>query len=157
MVAWLPPAAFVATWVFALLGWSAPGAEGSTPFDENALRWMLFLGMGWNILGGFVAHTIFARQTAESIGWETNGFQYEVAFASLGIGLAGIFAAFSDSSSAWIVASLAGGIFLLLAGVNHVREIIRDRNYAPGNTAILISDFGVPISLLALLFATNAI
>jgi hypothetical protein len=41
--------------------------------------------------------------------------------------------------------------------VNHVREIIRDRNYAPGNTAILISDFGVPVSLVALLLATNAI
>jgi predicted membrane channel-forming protein YqfA (hemolysin III family) len=157
VIAWVPPALFLVSWVAAVLGWAAPGADGSTPFDENALRWMLFLGMGWNILGGAVTHTIFAKDTAKAIGWQTNGFQYEVGFASLGIGLAGIYASNSDDPSAWIVAALAGGIFLFLAGINHVREIIADRNYAPGNTAILISDFGVPISLLLLLFATNAI
>jgi hypothetical protein len=114
------------------------------------------LGMGWSLAGGSVTHTIFARDTAKAIGWETNGFQYEVGFASLGIGLAGIYAANVGDGSAWVVASLAGGIFLLLAGFNHIVEIVRDRNYAPGNTAILISDLGVPISLLALLFATGA-
>ena len=46
MLALLPPLLFVIAWVCALLGWSAPGADGSTPFDEQALRWMLFLGMG---------------------------------------------------------------------------------------------------------------
>lgn len=132
------------------IGLSAPDA------DSNA-GWILFLGMGWSLAGGSVSHTIFARQTAKSIGWETNGFQYEVGYASLGIGLAGIYASTVDESAAWVVASLAGGVFLLLAGINHVVEIIRDRNYAPGNTAILISDFGVPISLLALLIATGAI
>ncbi len=56
-----------------------------------------------------------------------------------------------------MTASIAGGLFLLLAGVNHVREIFRDRNYAPGNTVILISDIGVPVSLLVLLISTGAI
>jgi hypothetical protein len=157
MIAFLPPALFVVAWICALLGWSAPGMEGSSPFDENALRWMLFLGMGWSILGGSISHTVFAKVTAESIGWTTNGFQYEVGFASLGIGLAGIYASSVDDPTAWVVASIAGGLFLLLAGINHVREIFADRNYAPGNTFILISDFGVPASLLALLFSTSAI
>jgi uncharacterized protein involved in response to NO len=157
MLGYLPPLVFVLAWVFALVGFSAPGADSGAPFEEDALRWMLFFGLGWNVLGGFVMHTIFARQTAEDIGWETNGFQYEVGFASLGIGLAGIYAALVDQPEAWVAASIAGSAFLLLAGVNHVREIIKDRNYAPGNTAILLSDFGVPISLLVLLLANNAI
>jgi uncharacterized membrane protein HdeD (DUF308 family) len=58
---------------------------------------------------------------------------------------------------AWVVASIASGLFLLLAGVNHVIEIVRDRNYAPGSTVILVSDFGIPISLLVLLIAAGAI
>lgn len=157
MIALAPPLLLVLAWLFALIGWDAPGADSSTPFDEQALRWMLLLGMGWSILGGAVTHTFFARQTAKAIGWETNGFQYEVGFASLGIGLAGVYASTVDESSAWVVASLAGGIFLLLAGVNHIVEIVRDRNYAPGNTAILLSDLGVPISLLALLIATGSL
>jgi predicted membrane channel-forming protein YqfA (hemolysin III family) len=157
LVAFLPPLFFVLAWVFALIGWSAPGADASTPFDEQALRWILFLAVGWTGVGGSISHTIFARQTAKSIGWETNGFQYEVGFANLALGLAGIYASSQDASSAWIAASLAGGVFLVLAGANHVLEIVRDRNYAPGNTAILLSDFGTPISLLALLIATGAI
>jgi hypothetical protein len=157
MIAYTPPILFVLSWVFALLGMNAPGADAATAFDEQALRWMLFLGMGWNILGGALMHTVFARSTAEAIGWKTNGFQYEVGFASLGIGLAGIYASNLDVPEAWIVASLAGGLFLLLAGFNHIVEIFRDKNYAPGNTAILISDLGVPISLLVLLIATGAV
>ena len=44
-------------------------------FDELAQRWMLFRGAGWRVLGGAIAHTVFARQTARRIGWEANGFQ----------------------------------------------------------------------------------
>jgi predicted membrane channel-forming protein YqfA (hemolysin III family) len=157
MIAYTPPLLFLLSWVFALVGIDAPGTGSATPFDEQALRWMLFLGMGWSILGGALMHTVFARSTAASIGWQTNGFQYEVGFASLGIGLAAIYASNLDVPQAWIAASLAGGLFLLLAGFNHIVEIFREKNYAPGNTAILISDLGVPISLLVLLFATGAI
>jgi predicted membrane channel-forming protein YqfA (hemolysin III family) len=157
MVAFLPPLTFVLSWVFALIGWDAPGTGASTPDDEQALRWILFLALGWTGVGGAISHTIFARQTATSIGWQTGGFQYEVGFANLAVGLGGIYAANQDEPTAWIAAAIAGGAFLALAGVYHVVEIFRDRNFAPGNTAILISDFGIPISLFALLLATNAI
>ena len=157
MGAYLPPFFFVLSWVFALLGSDAPGTDASTAFDENALRWVLFLAVGWTGVGAAVMHTVFAKQTAQSIGWVSNPFQYEVGFANLAVGLAGIYAANQDASQAWVAAALAGGVFLALAGAYHVVEIVRERNYAPGNTAILISDFGIPISLVALLLATNAI
>jgi hypothetical protein len=69
----------------------------------------------------------------------------------------GIYASVVDEPKAWVAASIAGGLFLLLAGLNHVVEIVRDKNYAPGNTAILLSDLGVPASLLALLISTGAV
>jgi hypothetical protein len=71
--------------------------------------------------------------------------------------LAGIYAGSSPGPEAWIAASIAGGVFLLFAGLNHILEIVRDKNYAPGSTAILISDLGVPASLFALLVATGSI
>lgn len=120
MGAYLPPLTFVLAWAFALAGLDAPGTDGSTPFDEHAMRWMLFFGAGWTLVGGAVAHTILARSTAKDIGWESSGFQLEVGFASLGIGLAGIYASIVDDLSAWVVASLAAGVFLLLAGLNHI-------------------------------------
>ena len=152
-----PPATFVVAWVLALLGVPAIGTDSSTPFTELALRWMLFMGAGWSVLGGSIAHTIFARQTARDIGWESNGFQYEVGYASLAMGLAGIYASTVDQSAAWVVSSIASGLFLLIAGINHVVDIVRKRNYAPGQTVILLSDFGIPISLFALLIATGTI
>ena len=157
MTAYLPPLAFVLAWLLALLGVEAIGTDASTPGDEQALRWMLLIGAGTNVAFGSLAHTVFARATAKDIGWETNGFQYEVGFASLAIGLASIYASTVDEASAWITASLAAGLFLLLAAANHIVEILRDRNFAPGNTVILVSDLGVPISLFALLVSTGAL
>jgi hypothetical protein len=157
VLALAPPLAFVLSWVFALIGWNAPGTDSGTPMDEQALRWILYIGMGWTAAVGSLMHTVFARKTAESIGWTTSGFQYEVGFANLAVGLAGIYAGAQDEPGAWIAASIAGGVFLLLAGLNHIVEIIREKNFAPGNTAILISDLGVPISLFCLLISTGAI
>ena len=68
-----------------------------------------------------------------------------------------IYASVVDEPKAWVAASIAGGLFLFLAGLNHIVEIVRDKNYALGNTAILLSDLGVPISLLALLISAGAI
>lgn len=157
MTAFLAPLFFVIAWACALIGWNAPGADATTPFGEQALRWILFLAVGWTGVGASIGHTVFARQTAKSIGWETTGFQYEVGFSNLAIGLGGIYASQQDESAAWIAAAIAGGVFLGLAGVYHVIDILRSRNYAPGNTAILISDFGIPLSLLALLLTSNTI
>ena len=157
MLALAPVITFGLSWLFALIGWDAPGTNSATPDDEQALRWILYLALGWTGAVGSLMHTVFARKTAKSIGWETSGFQYEVGFAGLAFGLAGIYAASQDQPEAWVAASIAGGVFLLLAGVYHIIEIVREKNYAPGNTAILISDFWVPISLFALLLSTNAI
>lgn len=153
----MPPAAFAFAWLLAIAGVTPFGTSSEAPFDEVALRWMLLIGAGCTVAFGVVAHTVLARQTAAGIGWETNGFQYEVGFASLAMGLGAIYASCVDSPDAWVAASIASGVFLLLAGVNHVRTIIKDRNYAPGQTAILISDFGIPISLFVLLISTGAI
>lgn len=157
MLAYAPPAAFLLSWLFAVIGWNAPGTDAATPFAEQALRWILYIALGWTAAVGSLVHTVFARSTAASIGWETNGFQYEVGFANLAVGLAAIYAGSSERPEAWIAASIAGGVFLLFAGLNHIVEIVRDKNYAPGNTAILISDLGVPISLFALLISTGSI
>jgi hypothetical protein len=70
-------------------------------------------------------HTVFARQTAASIGWKTNGFQYEVGFANLAVGLAAIYAGSSAQREAWIAASLAGGVF---PAVRRAQPHRRDRS-----------------------------
>jgi len=38
-----------------------------------------------------------------------------------------------------------------------VVEMVRDRNFAPGNSVIVISDFGIPITLWAMLASVGAL
>jgi len=139
-------------WVLALFHVAPAGAVDADTFADTAMRWLLFLPGGFMFLASFVMHTALAKKTAAMIGWQTNGFQYEIGFVSLGLGLGGIVASLS-SSSAWIPIAIAQGIFLALAGVNHVVEMVRRHNVSPGNTVILIYDFGLPISYLLLLLS----
>lgn len=145
----IPGLTVVLAWVFTLLGWSSVGGEASDTFSDSAMRWMLFLPGGIMFLVSAFMHTVLARRTAAQIGWTTNGFQYEIGFVSLGLGLAGIVAANSDSAAWWPIA-IAQGVFLVLAAVNHVIDMKRSRNMSPGNTLILIYDIGLPVSYLAL-------
>lgn len=143
------PSLLVMAWTFSLLGWVSPGSMAGDSQSVNTLRWMLYF-CSWNFIISSVMHSVFAKTTAASIGWKTNGFQYELAAVSLGLGLTCMYA-YQHSLEAWVAAAIPVIAFLFLAGLNHVKEIIREKNYAPNNTMILIWDFGMPVSLTLLL------
>ena len=150
------PIVLALAWVFALLGWSPIGGQPTDDFADSAMRWMLFLPVGIQfIVSGFM-HTVFAKSTAKGIGWETNGFQYEIGFVCWGLGIAGLLA-MTRGPEAWLVISVPVIVFLVLAGVQHVKQMAVEKNFKPGNSLILLYDFGLPISLIALLFATQTV
>ncbi len=144
------PGMLVAAWVFALSGSTAPGAMASDTAAISDLRWLLYFA-GWVFIFSSIMHSVFAKKMAASIGWKTNGFQYELAGFSLGLGLASFYAAY-HGLEAWVAVSIPIICFLALAGLNHLKEIVKDGNYAPNNTMILIWDFGMPLSLALLLW-----
>lgn len=146
----------VLAWVFGLLGLQAPGQPADASLAVSLLHWMFYLPAGWMFLVSGIMHTVFAKSTAKNIGWKTNGFQYELGFVSLGLGAAGILAAYRGSGS-WLELTIIISAFLVLAGINHIVEMIRKKNFSPGNTIVLIYDFGLPISLWALLFIAKLI
>jgi len=148
----IPALTLALAWILALLNVTAPGAVPSDTTWDSLMRWLLFLPAGCMYLASFVMHTVFAKKTSANIGWQTNGFQYELGFASLGLGVAGIIAG-SSVPAAWTPVAVAGSIFLVLAGANHVREMIQKKNFSPGNTIILIYDFGLPISFAVALIS----
>ena len=151
----IPAFTLVLAWIFALVGITAPGATPDDTSWDSVMRWLLFLPGGCMFVASFFMHTVFARKTAANIGWETNGFQYEIGFASLGLGVAGILAG-ATVPAAWLPVAAAGGIFLFLAGVNHIRDMAKDRNFSAGNTTILLYDFGLPISYVIALVVVGA-
>jgi hypothetical protein len=145
------PSLLIIAWIMALSGSAAPGAMINDTAAEGYVRWLLYFA-GFVFIFSSVMHSLFARKMAASIGWKTNGFQYEIAAVSLGLGL-GCFYAIYHGVEAWVAVSLPVISFLFLAGLNHLREIIKQKNYAPNNTLILVWDFGLPISLVFLLLS----
>lgn len=145
----------VLAWVFAALGLHPWGHEANEQFAETAMRWMLLLPAGVQFLVSGLMHTVWAKSTAKNIGWQTNGFQYEIGFVSFGLGLGGILAS-TRGWDAWLVITAASAVFLVGAGVQHIVQMVRDHNLSPGNSLVLIYDIGLPASMIALLIATHS-
>jgi hypothetical protein len=145
------PAMLAFAWAFALSGSSAPGAVAHESTATADLRWILYFA-GFVFVFSSVMHSVFRKKVAASIGWATNGFELEIAAVSLGLG-AGCFYAVYNHIEAMTTISFPIVSFLFLAGLNHLFEIVKKKNYAPNNTVILIWDFGIPVSLVALLIS----
>lgn len=144
-------------WALALLCAGIAVARGSRPITsaliaDKIVRYLLVFPIGLMGLWAFVGHVFFPEEAARSIGWQTSPFQYEVGVANLGIGLAGLYAAFRGFE-ARMAAALVAICFLGGAGIGHIREIAETGNLAPGNAGpILVTDFATPTVILILLW-----
>jgi hypothetical protein len=106
---------------------------------------------GWfTIMSGLFGHIIYADEVATSIGWALHsGFQMELAFAAIGIGIVG-FGGFWNRSF-WLPFIIAKTSFMLGAGLTHIIHMAQYNNFSPSNTGIILYwDFLLPIILIAL-------
>jgi len=104
---------------------------------------------GWfGIMSGLFGHIIYADQVAVGIGWPVNsGFQMELGFASIGIGLIGFLGFWIRSF--WLPFIIVKSTFMWGAGLTHILHMIEHNNFSPSNTgAIVYWDFLLPIFLI---------
>lgn len=127
-----------------------PGAHGVW---HAFLSWFLFFAIGVTYIYNAVFHIFFGDMAAASIGWENNGFQTEVGFASLGIGIVGIMAFPRRAPYSLKLASLVGpACFLWGAAGAHIIDIIETGNMAPNNAGVILyTDILIPIIGVVLL------
>ena len=121
-----------------------------TSFVESEALAHLVIGVGLFGLWNFVGHFILSKRVAESIGWASNGFQKELGLVSLGIGVSGILCYWFRSGFWWATA-IPFSTFLLGAAILHVVEMIKEHNFNPGNTWIIIPDILMPATVLVFL------
>ncbi|MFL9827491.1 DUF6790 family protein [Rhodoplanes sp. SY1] len=146
----------VASWLAALVAAAVVLVRRPRPLHADVaadvlLRWILVFPVGLMGLWAALGHIAFPAQAAASIGWAPSPFQYEVGVANLGLGLAGLYAAFRGYEARLAVA-LVVTAFLGGAAVGHVRDIVTAGNLAPGNAGpILVTDIATPVALLLLL------
>jgi len=106
---------------------------------------------GWfGIMSGLFGHIIYADQVAAGIGWPVNsGFQMELGFASIGIGIVGFLSFWNKSY--WLPFIIMKTIFMWGAGYTHILHMIQHNNFSPSNTGIILYwDFLFPILLIVL-------
>jgi len=106
---------------------------------------------GWfSISSGFFGHILYADEVASGIGWPLNsGFQMELAFASIGIGLVGGIGFWYKSF--WLPFIIAKTPFMWGAALTHILHMFQQNNFAPSNTGIVVYwDILLPIILIVL-------
>jgi hypothetical protein len=147
----------VLSWVAALAGAAIAIASGPRPVArafvlDRLLRYAFIFPVGLTGLWAALGHIVFRARVAQAIGWQTSPFQFEVGVANLGIGFAGLYAAFR-SFEARLATTLVLACFLIGAGVGHIRDIIAAGNFAPGNAGpILFTDLLTPTAIFLLLW-----
>ncbi len=110
-----------------------------------------------NGLWAFLGHTLKAKETAEEIGWPAgNPFQTEVAFTNLAFGILGLLCT-RFRGSFWLATAIGQGVFLWGASAVHVREMMKEGNFSPGNAGpVFFFDALVPVVHLGLLSLRRA-
>jgi hypothetical protein len=106
---------------------------------------------GWfTIISGLFGHIIYADQVAASIGWPVNsGFQMELGFAAIGIGIVGFLGFWNQNL--WLPFIITKTVFMWGAGFTHILHAVQHNNFSPGNVGIILYwDFVLPILMIAL-------
>ena len=121
---------------------------------ECLLNWSLPVNMGVGGIMGFVGHTLRAKETAEEIGWPSgNPFQSEVALSNLAFGILG-FLSIKFRGPFWLATITGKSIFQLGAAYLHIQEMVKNKNFNPGNAGpVLFMDTVIPLIHILLLRA----
>jgi hypothetical protein len=140
------------------LGWVLwRGVTGAHDVVRAFLVATLVAVVGLADLWMAVGHLFVGRRIARGIGWpEGTGFQTELGFAVLGLGMAGVIAPWR-SPDFWLAVTIPYAAFFLGAAGVHVVESVRRHNRNPLNAGpILYYDVLMPLVLAGLLWAYHA-
>jgi hypothetical protein len=122
---------------------------------ERAKIFLLYqLGVGFGASGVviFVANALQPVETAAKIGWPASAnFQFEVAAVGLGIAVGSLSSLKIRNRHFWCGFAVAPAIFMMLAGVNHVRSAL-DGNLAAYNVVLAVPDMLIPATVAWLLY-----
>lgn len=113
------------------------------------LQTNLFVTVGLGFLFNATGHLFKSEAVAKQIGWTSNGFQKELGFVSVGIGICGILGAFIQDNFQLAVIMIVS-TFLLGAAIVHIQEMRTKHNFNKGNTLIVLPDILIPLTLIIL-------
>ncbi|MFF7250096.1 DUF6790 family protein [Embleya sp. NPDC008237] len=119
---------------------------------ETWQRWWAVAALGCGSLWMTVAFLVGPGTMADTIGFTRSPFQFEIAFANLGLAVMGLRAASrSATPRERVTIGLGAGMFLWGAAVGHVHQWFAQGDHEPGNTGgVLIADILLPAVMIFL-------
>jgi hypothetical protein len=146
---------FTVFWIAGLLAGGltsvlVPGDHSFRAVCSNLLFYQMTVTVFLAGITGFIGHVFKSDRVAASIGWAPGSpFQKELGFAELGYAVAGFLCIFYGKDFRLAVIAAVSPLYLL-AGINHIREMIVKHNYAPHNTGTIIPDLLMPATWIVL-------
>lgn len=111
----------------------------------------LFYCIGLGFVYVWYMHAYMADFVAPLIGWQPSPFEWELAWAELGLAVVALISLWRGFEMR-LAASLVFAIFAFGAAAQHIEQIIKSHNYAPGNAGLVLwfGDIALPIFILLL-------
>lgn len=115
-------------------------------------RWWAVAALGCSSLWMTAAFLVGPGTMADTIGFTRSPFQFEIAFANLGLAVMGLRAASrSAAPRERITIGLGAGMFLWGAAAGHIHQWFAHGNHQPGNTGgVLATDILIPAVMILL-------
>jgi hypothetical protein len=120
------------------------------------LLWLFALPLGLQSLYAAVGHLFMPAQVAQSIGWPTSPFQYEIAMANLALGVLGL-ACLWLRRNFWLAAALGNAVWLVGDGIGHISQLMAGDTAGNNAGPVLYTDIIVPLLALTLVLAYRSI
>ena len=130
--------------------WRTRNIERKESVAEIVAIYTIGLAGWFGIMSGLFGHIIYADEVARGIGWPVDsGFQMELGFASIGIGVVGFLGFWKQAY--WQPFLITKITFLWGAALTHILHIIRHNNLHPSNAGLILYwDMIFPFVLLGI-------
>ncbi|MGW3289174.1 DUF6790 family protein [Streptomyces sp. NPDC001002] len=154
-ISYLAQSAFPMTWLLVAVIGALIRTRHSTSGRarlETWQRWWAIAALGCGSLWMTISFVTIPDTMATAIGFDRTPFEFEIAFANLGLAVMG-FRAASPSASARerITIGLGAGMFLWGAVIGHLYQWFAQGDHAPGNTGgVLVYDTLIPAVMIIL-------
>lgn len=109
----------------------------SAKLAEIFLMYLIFFNIGVQGVFAFMGHAFMAGQIAREIGWPIGSpFQFEVAVANLGMGVAGLLGIFWKKTY-WLAVLIMSSVFIFGAAYGHFVQMAKG-DMSPYNSGIFL-------------------
>jgi hypothetical protein len=117
---------------------------------------VLFYCVGLGFVYVWYFHAFLQQFTAPLIGWQPSPFEWELAWAELGMALVAIIALWRGYDMR-LSATLMFAIFSFGAAAQHIQQILVAHNYSRGNAGLILwfGDIALPLFVLFLAFSSR--